>query len=178
MIGVTQADLPTVRIHDTRNDLKKYNLVGDITPESVDKFVADWEAGKLKPFLKTEEIPTKNDEAVKILVGKSFKDIVMDDTKDVLVDFYAPWCPPCKNLAPIYIDVAEKLKKNNPNIVLAKMDATANEIEEVTIASYPTIKFWAKGKKNSPIDFDGNRDAKGFLAFLEKHSSGYVKVDL
>jgi hypothetical protein len=55
-IGITSKDLPTVRIHDTRVDLKKYNLEGAITEESVLKFVNDWESGKLKAHLKSEEI--------------------------------------------------------------------------------------------------------------------------
>ncbi|MCP3683414.1 MAG: hypothetical protein GY861_12060 [bacterium] len=112
------------------------------------------------------------------MVGKNFKDIVLDDTKDVLVEFYAPWCGHCKKLEPIYNEVAEKLQKSNPNIVLAKMDATANEVEEVSIQGFPTIKFWPRGNKSSPMDYSGDRDAKGFMAFFEKHSTGYVKEDL
>ncbi len=49
----------------------------------------------------------------------------MDSTKDVLVEYYAPWCGHCKSLAPIYDEVAKKLS-NNPNIIIAKMDSTGN----------------------------------------------------
>lgn len=44
-----------------------------------------------KAFLKSEEIPEKNDEPVKIIVGKSFQNEVINNNKDVLVEFYAPW---------------------------------------------------------------------------------------
>jgi len=50
----------------------------------------------------------------------------MDTTKDVLVEYYAPWCGHCKSLAPIYEELANKLKSNK-NLVIAAMDATANE---------------------------------------------------
>jgi len=177
-IGVTQTDLPTVRIHDTRADLKKFTLNGEVTAESLDRFVNAWEAGQLTPHLKSEEIPATNDEPVKVLVGKNFHEIVMDDTKDVLVEFYAPWCGHCKKLVPIYDELALKLKATNPNIVIAKMDSTANEVAEVSIQGFPTLKFWKKGSKSAPIDYSGERDLKGFMEFLEKNASGFNKEEL
>lgn len=64
---------------------------------------------------------------MKVVVGKNFREVVLDNDKDVLVEFYAPWCGHCKKLAPIYEELAEKLA-HNTNIVIAKCDATANEV--------------------------------------------------
>jgi protein disulfide-isomerase A1 len=169
-IGITAGDLPSVRIHDTRTDLKKFNLPGEITEENVLKFVEDWETGKLRAHLKSEEEPATQDEAVYTLVGKAFERIVMDPTKDVLVEFYAPWCGHCKKLAPIYEEVAKSLA-HNTHIVLAKMDATTNEVEGVNVQGFPTIKFWPANNKGSPIDFNEERTAEGFTKFLIKHST-------
>ncbi len=44
-----------------------------------------------------------------VVVGKNFDEIVNDDTKDVLIEFYAPWCGHCKSLAPIYEELGEKV---------------------------------------------------------------------
>lgn len=96
--------------------------------------------------MKSEEIPEKNDGPVKILVGKNFEDEVINNNKDVLVKFYAPWCGHCKTLAPKWEAAAEKLK-HNKNIVIAKIDSTANEVPQVTIRGFPTIKFFPNGKK-------------------------------
>jgi len=40
------------------------------------------------------------------LVGKTFDNIVFDESHDVLVEFYAPWCGHCKSLAPKYEELA------------------------------------------------------------------------
>ncbi|CAN0452508.1 unnamed protein product, partial [Scytosiphon promiscuus] len=48
--------------------------------------------------------------------------------KDVLVEFYAPWCGHCKAPAPKYDDLAAKLEGVD-SVVIAKMDSTENEID-------------------------------------------------
>lgn len=49
-----------------------------------------------------KEAPT----AVTVLTDDNFDSIVKDSTKNVLVEFYAPWCGHCKSLAPIYEKLA------------------------------------------------------------------------
>ena len=169
-IGVKQADLPTVRIADTRVDLKKYNMEGEITLENILKFVDDWEHNKLKPHLKSADEPKENNADVRVVVGKSFQKEVIDNDKDVLIMFYAPWCGHCKALHPKYEEAAKKLKKNNPKLVLAKIDATENEVESVHITGFPTVKFYAGNKKDkAPIDFNGDRTTEGIIKFLREH---------
>jgi len=174
-IGMTAADLPSVRIHDTRSDLKKYTMEGEINEANILAFVDDWTNGKLKPTLKSEEIPAEQKENVYTLVGKSFEEIVMDPTKDVLVEFYAPWCGHCKKIAPIYEELAGNLK-HNTNLIIAKMDSTANEVEAVSIQGFPTIKFFPANNKANPIDFNGDRTVEGFTKFLTENASNPVKA--
>jgi protein disulfide-isomerase A1 len=146
-LGVTDAQLPLIYIvKPAEGDVKKYQMEGDITSESILKFHEDYVAGNLKTKLKSDEIPETNDEPVKVVVGKSFNDIVMDESKDVLVEFYAPWCGHCKSLAPKYDELATKLKAN-PNIVIAKMDSTTNEVDGISISGFPTIKFFPSNRK-------------------------------
>lgn len=45
---------------------------------------------------------------LQVVVGKNFAEIVNQD-KDVLIEFYAPWCGHCKKLAPIFDELGEKV---------------------------------------------------------------------
>lgn len=74
-------------------------------------------------------------------------------------------CGHCKQLAPIYDQLAEKYADND-SILIAKLDATANELEHTKITSFPTIKLYKKGD-NSIVDYNGERTLDGFSKFLE-----------
>jgi protein disulfide-isomerase A6 len=52
---------------------------------------------------KAKKIDTK----VITLTDTTFNEIVLDPEKDVLVEFYAPWCGHCKNLAPVWESLAK-----------------------------------------------------------------------
>lgn len=56
--------------------------------------------------------------------------------------------------------------KDSETIVVAKMDATANEMEHTKITSFPTIKMYKKGD-NAIVDYNGERTLEGFTKFLE-----------
>jgi len=67
--------MPTLRILDPSDNMKKYTYSGaisDMTTVTIKKFVDDFKAGSLAPFLKSQEIPADNSEPVKVVVGKNF----------------------------------------------------------------------------------------------------------
>eukprot|EP01017_Pseudomicrothorax_dubius_P035105 TRINITY_DN4878_c0_g5_i1.p1 TRINITY_DN4878_c0_g5~~TRINITY_DN4878_c0_g5_i1.p1 ORF type:complete len:485 (-),score=132.86 TRINITY_DN4878_c0_g5_i1:42-1496(-) len=168
-VTIAEADIPTIRIIDpAHEELHKFILEGDINANSIVKFYEDWASKLLKPHYRSEEIPETNNEPVKVVVGKSFKDFVMDERRDVLVEFYAPWCNHCKRLAPTYEAVAKRVS-HIQNLVIAKIDASANEIEGQRVAGFPTIKFYPANNKLNPIDFKGERTEEGFVKFLKEH---------
>ena len=174
-IGVEESMLPTVRILDPSNNMKKYSFAGKVESLSVDsirEFIKDFKSGSLQPFLKSQDIPADNGEAVKTVVGKNFNDVVINNDNDVLIEFYAPWCGHCKKLSPIWDQLAADVK-DVQGLVIAKMDATANEVDGVEIRGYPTLKFYPKGSKGSPVDYDGGRELENFKTWLKEKSEAY-----
>lgn len=77
--------------------------------ENLEKFVRDFQDDLLEPYIKSEAIPEDNTAPVKVAVAKNFDDLVINNGVDTLIEFYAPWCGHCKNLAPVYEQVAEKV---------------------------------------------------------------------
>ncbi|CAH1237887.1 PDIA4 [Branchiostoma lanceolatum] len=151
---------------------KKYRMEPDEFSEDVLRdFVEAFKSGELKPVIKSQPIPKKQG-VVTTVVGKNFEKVVMDKSKDVLIEFYAPWCGHCKKLEPTYKDLAKKYK-NTKDLVIAKMDATVNDIpvDAFEVQGFPTIYFAKKNDKKNPMKFDGARDLDGFVKFLEEHAT-------
>merc|ERR1711910_249420 len=176
--GIKEEELPTFRAIKLGEDMAKFKPEDDtISSANVKSFVANFLEGKLKQHLMSEDIPEDWDkEGVKVLVGKNFHEVAMNPEKDVLVEFYAPWCGHCKQLTPIWDKLGEKFK-DHPTVVIAKMDSTANELEEVKVQGFPTIKLFKKGT-NEIVDYNGDRTEEGFTKFLEEAPKEAPKDEL
>lgn len=95
-MGVTPDDLPTLRAIQP-GEMKKFkseNKVEDLTVENIGTFVDGVNDGSIEPFMKSEPVEVNDGPLFKI-VGKNYEEIVKDETKDVLVKYYAPWCGHC-----------------------------------------------------------------------------------
>ncbi|KAE8653859.1 hypothetical protein F3Y22_tig00117056pilonHSYRG00367 [Hibiscus syriacus] len=91
----------------------------------------------------------------------------------MVVEFYAPWCGHCKNLAPEYEKAAPILSKHDPPVFLAKVDADEEANRDLAsqydVRGYPTLKILRNGGKNVQ-EYNGPRQADGIVEYLKKQS--------
>jgi len=165
--GMEESELPSMRIIKLEEDMSKFKPTStELSDSNIRAFVKSYLAGDLKAHLMSEDIPEDWDkEPVKVLVAKNFEEVAKDTTKDVLIEFYAPWCGHCKQLTPIWDKLGEKYK-DDESILIGKMDSTVNELEDIKVQGFPTIKLIQK-ETNKIIDYNGERTLEGFVKFLE-----------
>ena len=71
--------------------------------------------------------------------------VEISKTKPVIVDFWAPWCEPCKTLTPLLEDA---VKGYGQKLILAKIDIDQNQniAAQLRIQSIPTVYTFFEGK--------------------------------
>jgi len=123
--------------------------------------------GKAGSRARVKKAPT----AVTVLDESNFASIALDPTKNVLVEFYAPWCGHCKHLAPDYEKVAQAFAAE-PDVVVANFDADAHKDTppKYGVSGFPTIKWFGKKNKANPDSYDGPRDVQSFVDYINEHS--------
>ncbi|KAI4385497.1 hypothetical protein MLD38_003516 [Melastoma candidum] len=167
---------PKVLGYTGNEDGKKFVLDGEVTNDNLKAFGESFVKDLLKPFYKSDPIPETDDGDVKIVVGNNFDEIVLDESKDVLFEIYAPWCGHCQALEPTYNKLAKHLQGID-SIVIAKMDGTTNEHPRAKADGFPTLLFFPAGNKSfDPITVDTDRTVVALYKFLKKHASIPFKI--
>lgn len=100
------------------------------------------------------------------ITNTNFQDEVMNATQKVLLDFWAPWCGPCRMVSPIIDDIAEE----HPDIKVGKINIDeqmelANQFKIMTI---PTIMVLDKGQIVNRTS--GTKTKKQILELLQIHA--------
>jgi protein disulfide-isomerase A1 len=147
-----------------------------ITKPALTEFTEKYVAGTLSRTIKSEPTPENPTiDGLTTVVGNTFESVVLKSDKDVLIEFYAPWCGHCKSLAPIYKKLAKSLADVSTATV-ALMDATANDpTGPFDIQGFPTLYFVPAGK--APITYEGERTAVEMLRFVKKHATHPINVE-
>jgi len=117
------------------------------------------------------------DEGVYVLTNDNF-DSWLADQEFALIEFYAPWCGHCKNLAPHYAQAAQELAAAGSSAALAKVDATENpELgQKFEVRGYPTLFWFSKENGHAPTSYNGPREAPGIVQWVTKQTKNTFDV--
>ncbi|MDB9391263.1 thioredoxin [Microcystis aeruginosa] len=83
---------------------------------------------------------------VPAVTDATFKDEVLDSADPVLVDFWAPWCGPCRMVAPVVGEIAEQFQ-GQVKVVKLNTDENPNIASQYGIRSIPTLMIFKGGQK-------------------------------
>jgi thiol-disulfide isomerase/thioredoxin len=127
-----------------------------------------------KSSLRAGELSKPSTSSAMVLVGSTFKNVVLDESKDVAVLFYAPWCPGSQLVEPVIDAAAGRVRlilrerrafslaldssvyiDDEDAVVVAKMDLTENDIpvRGISVRAYPSLWLWPRGRKSEPLEY-------------------------
>ena len=118
----------------------------------------------------SEDVSMNGNSLIIDVITDNFMTDVIEQSKEtpVIVDFWAPWCEPCKQLTPI---IEKIIKEKNGKVILAKMniDESPEVAQQLKIQSIPAVMAFNDGQ---PIDgFIGVQSEKSIIEFVNKISS-------
>ena len=114
-------------------------------------------------------------EHVKEVNDDSFEAQVLNSDKPVLVDFWAPWCAPCRMLAPTVEAVAQNFE-STASVVKLNVDDNPAVSQRYGIKGIPTLILFKNGKEEERVVGATSKDA--ISRMIDKHvqSGGAVSA--
>ena len=97
---------------------------------------------------------------------QNFEAQVLNSDKPVLVDFWAPWCAPCRMLAPTVEAVAEKYQ-GSATVVKLNVDDNPNVSQRYGIKGIPTLILFKNGKEEERVV--GATSKEAISRMIDKH---------
>lgn len=180
---------PLFGIHDMINNRKygikqmpaeEYKLITSLpilNQTEVVTLVEDFINGVAEPIIKSEEIPTEQSSNVFKLVAKTHDDIVLNNSKDVIVRYYAPFDIRNKKGNDNFHKVADVFASDEElksKVLFADINMQANDIASFAIYSYPTIILYPSGNDTVPITLSGPKTPIKLMKFLKNNGTHHA----
>ncbi|KAH6555005.1 hypothetical protein KP509_1Z289700 [Ceratopteris richardii] len=166
-------DVPLSVVVLQGKDGKKYKL-DNANATNLEAWLRHYFGGRLTEYFKSE-VAAENESGstVRVLAADTFESMVLQSSKNVLLELYAPWCSHCQELLPVLEEVSRSLQATDPDVLIYKMDAIANDVPDsrFQVKDFPTIYLYSTVSKNV-IHFDGSvydRNKQGILSFIHAH---------
>jgi len=94
---------------------------------------------------------------VKEISDADFQNEVMESSVPVLVDFWAPWCGPCRAIAPVVDELASELD-GKVKFVKINIDENPQVASQLGVRSIPTLKVFVSGAEKNQMVGAGSKD--------------------
>lgn len=165
---------------------KYYAMTDSFSVDNLRAFVEKVLAGEVEAKIKeepdysstdygAEEEEDDSDSKVVAVTDDNVSEVLSKD-KDVMIEFYAPWCGHCQQLKPTYKKVAAHFESVD-SVTVAAMDATANSIPDgFDVQGYPTIYF--SPANGEPMSYEGARDEASMVEFITTNAAIAIKDEL
>lgn len=108
----------------------------------------------------------------------NFADVVVKSNKGVFVEFYAPWCGHCKNLAPTWEKLGDVFQ-NEPTVEIVKINADQHRISTAPygIQGFPTLIWFPADNKENYERFEFGHDLLSLVAFVNEKAGTHRSED-
>ena len=129
--------------------------------------------GSENPYIADEG--ANHSDAIQVVTDANFAGSVLGADRPVLVDFWAPWCGPCLQMASAVSQLADEYKDR---AIVAKVDVDKNpEIsKEYDISAIPTFIVFHQGEV--VMRYTGSTTIKGLRSMLDKRLTASSKTEL
>lgn len=143
-------------------------MTEELTPDSLREFLHAFLGGSLEPHISSEPPPRKSKGVlVKTIVGSTFRDIVLDPDKGVMVKLCIPPLPDCQKASEWYPKVAEKYQ-GMKDVVFGEMNVALNDPPAGTkVESLPTFYFSPLGSTEMAMVTPQPTDDADLIFFLK-----------
>ncbi|KAL7603074.1 hypothetical protein Lser_V15G18177 [Lactuca serriola] len=146
----------------------KYLLESDPTPAKIEEFCSGLFKGILPPFYKSQAIPDNKDADILTVVGKTFEELVLSNSKNIILEIHTPWCLTCETTSK-QVEKLAKHFKGLENLVFAKIDASVNEHPKLQMDDYPTLLFYPGANKSKPMKLPTKSSVKDLAILINKY---------
>jgi len=161
---------PTLKI--VGPDFMADEYTGGRTVDALNQYIS-----KQATFLNSREEGKRSADVINsvfVATDKSFSNLIAKESL-TFVKFFAPWCGHCKQLAPIWIELAERFT-GNTDVQIAELDCTANfeACKEAGIRGYPTLGLYKNG--DLVTKYEGGRTVDAMSSFLKEQAGGVLET--
>lgn len=159
-------EAPLVRLVNMTDHVTYHLPYETLDAGTIKRFCQSYLEGKAKPKMQSEPIPEGWDQQpVKELVGMNLEEVAFNPDKTVFLMFYLPYSEASRDLFPLWEKLADAMKEQQ-DVVVARIDASANDINMSTQGPYPSLCLFPATHAEKMVVYSGERQLKDLVEFL------------